>query len=86
MRQKPFKAAAPKPLPKIFVKPAVPGQGPRDDLTHIKLPDEGDWVPNNHWWNRRLLHKDCEHATPPAAPKSPAAKPKPTPKPAPSKE
>lgn len=81
--RKPFKAAPPKPLPKIYVKPAVAGQGPRDDVTHIKLPDEGAWVEDNSWWNRRLLHKDCVRATPPGA--QPKAKPapaktKPTPK------
>ena len=78
--QKPFKAATPKPLPKIYVKPAVAGSGPRDDVTHRKLPDEGDWVPDNHWWNRRLLHKDCVRATPPSPVKAPAVKPKQTPK------
>ena len=66
MRQKPFKAAKPKPLPKIYVKPAVPGKGPRDDVTRIKLPDAGEWVPDNHWWNRRLMHKDVVRAEPPA--------------------
>ncbi len=73
-----FKPTPHKPLPKIYVVPAKAGEGPRDQ-SRTKLPDEGGWVPDDSFWNRRLRFKEVVRGTPEKATK-PARKPQPTPK------
>jgi hypothetical protein len=59
----------------IFVKPAVDGalvRRPHREFT--PLPQGGDFVPDNMYWRRRILHGDVIEATPPEpAPEAPAA-------------
>lgn len=73
-----FKPAKPKPLPKIYVVPVKAGEGPRDPRSRAKLPEEGAWVPDNSFWNRRLRFKEVERDTPPKGTEAePATEPEP---------
>lgn len=61
----------------LFLKPTIDGAVIRDPRTMAKLPAAGGRVPNNTFWQRRLMAKEVEKATPPKAPKA-QAKAKPT--------
>ena len=51
-----------KPLQRIFVKP-VPGGMVRDPVSLKLLDERGEWKPNNSYWQRRVLFRDCLEVT-----------------------
>lgn len=52
----------------MFVKPSSPGLVVRDPVTMERLPDNGRDVPNNSYWQRRIIDGDVVLVT--ATPKA----------------
>ena len=53
--------------PKIlFLKPGKPGMVVRDPQSRAKLPPEGGRVPNNQYWQRRIIAGDAIQVDEPA--------------------
>ncbi|OFX01392.1 MAG: hypothetical protein A3E78_01925 [Alphaproteobacteria bacterium RIFCSPHIGHO2_12_FULL_63_12] len=57
----------------IFVRPA-PGARVRDPMTKAPIPDAGLLVPNNGYWQRRILVGDVVVTTEAAAQPKPKSK------------
>ncbi len=65
-------------MDKIYLKPTSDQVKVKDPLTRKLLDKDGEFKPNNSYWQRRLRDKDVVQATPPvAAAKSAAPKPNP---------
>lgn len=67
-------------MDKIYLKPTSDQVKVKDPLTRKPLDKDGEFKPNNSYWQRRLRDKDVVQATPPAGAQKPAAN---TAKPAP---
>lgn len=60
-------------LPMLYLKPCE-GRRVRDpEIPTRILPPEGDFKPDNSFWQRRLRDGDVVEATPPSQPKAPKA-------------
>lgn len=65
-------------MPKVFVKPAVPGQVVRnpENMRHV-LSDEGEFVEHTVLWERKIMQGDVLVSEPPQANKQAAKQSKP---------